>query len=608
MLAIMQPAVANQLQHALSLKQSGRLDAAAAVCQKLSREYPREPDVLHVFGLVRKQQGRVDDALLLLERSVAAAPGRPNFHANLANLLTSLGRYPEAERAYRKALALDGGFRPARLGLARTLNSAGFHEEAAAEAGILLEANSGDAEAEVVMGVALAGLQRLADAEAAYRRALAIAPGYGVARHNLGALLARADRLEDSLAELEEANRLGVRGPEIDFNRASTLLKLYRFEEGEALLSDLVERVPGYAEAQKLLAQYRFMRGADDFDEALRKAVRANPADPALQLALAQTLHGAGELDAANDALASAIDNCRKAPRLLAMMASVNQESGRFQSALDFARRAVAADPGDALLADFEIDALMSLGRADEALPLIQRARRRMPENQWYIAIEATAARLLGDPLYESLYDYEKFVRVFDLEAPESWSSMGDFHRDFLPALENRHQFYAHPLDQSLRRGTQTPRNLVGDPDPLVQAFLGALDKPIEEYRAHIGDAEGHPLTSRNRGPARLTGCWSVRLKRGGYHVNHVHPDGWISSAYYADVPQEVEDEDAKSGWIKFGEPRYPVPGATAEHFVQPRQGRLVLFPSYMWHGTMPIHGDSVRMSVAFDVVAGDPQ
>jgi hypothetical protein len=41
----------------------------------------------------------------------------------------------------------------------------------------------------------------------------------------------------------------------------------------------------------------------------------------------------------------------------------------------------------------------------------------------------------------------------------------------------------------------------------------------------------------------------------------------------------------------------------TAEHFVQPRPGRLVLFPSYMWHGTNPIVGDEIRLSVAFDAV-----
>ena len=100
-----------------------------------------------------------------------------------------------------------------------------------------------------------------------------------------------------------------------------------------------------------------------------------------------------------------------------------------------------------------------------------------------------------------------------------------------------------------------------------------------------------------------MTGCWSVRLGKEGYHVNHVHPEGWISSAYYAEVPPEVEDTETKSGWIKFGEPRFFVPNATPGKTVQPTAGTLVLFPSYMWHGTTPIRGSDPRMTIAFDVV-----
>jgi hypothetical protein len=36
---------------------------------------------------------------------------------------------------------------------------------------------------------------------------------------------------------------------------------------------------------------------------------------------------------------------------------------------------------------------------------------------------------------------------------------------------------------------------------------------------------------------------------------------------------------------------------------IQPVTGRLVLFPSYMWHGTVPFHDKSARTTIAFDVV-----
>ena len=109
----------------------------------------------------------------------------------------------------------------------------------------------------------------------------------------------------------------------------------------------------------------------------------------------------------------------------------------------------------------------------------------------------------------------------------------------------------------------------------------------------------------RNRGTARIGEGWSVQLRRDGFHVNHVHPKGWISSAYYVSVPEEVRDTQLKSGWLKFGEPRYPVPTATPDFTVQPAAGMLVLFPSYLWHGTTAIQGETPRTTIAFDALPG---
>jgi ectoine hydroxylase-related dioxygenase (phytanoyl-CoA dioxygenase family) len=68
-------------------------------------------------------------------------------------------------------------------------------------------------------------------------------------------------------------------------------------------------------------------------------------------------------------------------------------------------------------------------------------------------------------------------------------------------------------------------------------------------------------------------------------------------------VPPEVDDTTQRSGWLKFGEPRYAVPGLGPLLHVQPAPGRLVLFPSYMWHGTEALRDDATRLSVAFDAV-----
>ena len=54
---------------------------------------------------------------------------------------------------------------------------------------------------------------------------------------------------------------------------------------------------------------------------------------------------------------------------------------------------------------------------------------------------------------------------------------------------------------------------------------------------------------------------------------------------------------------LTFGEakaPNFPV-DLPPFRTVEPKPGRLALFPSYMWHGTRPF-GEGERLTVAFDV------
>ncbi|MHB1589075.1 MAG: putative 2OG-Fe(II) oxygenase [Metallibacterium scheffleri] len=38
---------------------------------------------------------------------------------------------------------------------------------------------------------------------------------------------------------------------------------------------------------------------------------------------------------------------------------------------------------------------------------------------------------------------------------------------------------------------------------------------------------------------------------------------------------------------------------------MRPAPGLLLLFPSYMWHGTVPFSGTRTRLTIAFDVLPG---
>jgi hypothetical protein len=95
-----------------------------------------------------------------------------------------------------------------------------------------------------------------------------------------------------------------------------------------------------------------------------------------------------------------------------------------------------------------------------------------------------------------------------------------------------------------------------------------------------------------------------VRLRSQGYHTNHIHPEGWISSALYVVLPDEVREGEGDAGHLQFGVPPAELGIAVPpRRSVKPEVGVLSLFPSYMWHGTVPFSSEQPRITVAFDLV-----
>lgn len=593
------------MQQAQLLLQQGRHAQAADVCNRLLAQWPTLIEALQLLALARKGLGDVTEAERLLRACVQLQPQRAEFHSNLANLLRASGRIADAEAAYRQALQVDRRFKPARLGLIRTLNGAGAHSQAQVEAAALVHDDATDAEGWAELAAAFKGQGKFSEAEAAYRAALARRPSFAIARHNLGSLLSQLERADEALREIDRAVEAGLKGHAVHLNRAIALQQLGRFEESEREFEQAVQLAPAHVDTHARLAKLRFMRGDPDFTRSLHAAVAANSRNSQLHLCQASLLRDAGRLPEATAAFQDAIAHCGEQPELLMGLALTAMDAGIPEQALAPAQAAVCAQPDYLHVSTCLQSILLSLGRADEAMPLILRARALAPLHQEHIACEATAARMLGLPRYHELYDYDRFIVPMMLERPDGFASIEAFCDELMGVLAERQQLAMHPLDQSLRFGAQTPRSLLADPHPLIREFLGLLSAPIAEYRSRLPQSADHPLLSRNLGEARISGCWSIRLHRGGYHLNHVHPSGWLSSACYVHAPADTRDTVARSGWIKFGEPRYPTPGVEAERMLQPRAGMLVLFPSYMWHGTMPISTDEPRVTIGADVLPG---
>jgi len=598
-------AVEPEFVKARQLLQAGRLADAESLCRRALATDPSDAQVLTVLGMVQRQLGCFDEAERLFHRCVDLAPSNPEFRTNFAQLLGAREQLDRSVAEFERAIALEPHFRPARLGLARVANRAQRYVMAEAQARSLVASDERDSEAWDLLGAALLGMSKGSEARAAFERSISLAPDRGATHYSLAAALCEEERSEEALAHAESAARLGVSHRGVELTRARALMQLDRYDDAERVLVPLVTVTPRDIEAQSLLAQLRHVRGDADFASEFREAASKTNAPVALCAAYADTIRLSGNLELSEILLRHSLSKAGPVPELLIVYGAILHDSGRYAEAVEVTGTAAAAQPDSVSAAEHYVAALLSAGDARAALPTIERFRERHPDDQRWITYRADVARQRTEALFDEWCDLERLVRVYELAPPAGYATIEEFHEVLRPALELRHRHTSHPLDQSLRHGTRSSRGLLAESDRIIRAYLEALALPIAAYQAEVGYAAAHPMLMRNTAPARLVRCWSVRLRRGGFHVNHIHPQGWMSSAYYVSVPAEVEDAAARSGWIKFGEPRFPMPGANAGRFVQPKVGRLVLFPSYLWHGTTALHGHEPRVTIAFDAVPG---
>ena len=256
-----------------------------------------------------------------------------------------------------------------------------------------------------------------------------------------------------------------------------------------------------------------------------------------------------------------------------------------------------ASDQENKALSRWRVRHLLRVGEIAAALELIDREMDREETAELW-AYAATAWRLAGDPRSEWLEGDGRLVNVIDLS-------------DALPPVETvaetlrtLHVARGEYLDQSVRGGTQTDGPLLSRIDPVIRRLRSAIVGAVETYRAQLPPIDpGHPLLRHARDRRiRFAGSWSVRLRSGGHHSNHVHPLGWISSALYLALPERSTGETEEAGWFTLGEPDGKLGLELAPwRKIEPKPARLVLFPSWMWHGTVPFK-EGERLTVAFDV------
>jgi tetratricopeptide (TPR) repeat protein len=208
-----------------TLNSNGEYDAAIDACKSALALNPKFARAHNNLGVALQLKGEYDAAMASFRRAIESNPIQRDAHNNLAKALSLKGEYEEAIAHFLKAL-----------------DSRALAHRSGAFSGL---------------GNAFYSLDRIEEAEAAYRRAIELAPGDQYAQRNLGLTLARQGKLEEAIAHFRLAIAASPDFAAAHDNLGGALRAQGKIEEAIEAYEDALRADPGFARAARNLETAR---------------------------------------------------------------------------------------------------------------------------------------------------------------------------------------------------------------------------------------------------------------------------------------------------------------------------------------------------------------
>ena len=386
-----------------------------------------------------------------------------------------------------------------------------------------------------------------------------------------------------------------------------------RLHEAQRIYRSILEREPRDPDALHLLGVLLGQVGR--YDEAVARieaALALDPDSPLFQSSLAPVHTRAGRLAEAAAILERAIDAYRRAIAINPGVAVVHftlgtalKNQNRTREALESVERAVAMDGSQAhfrmTLAGYYLEA----GDPSAALESCRACLELEPRNLMALTFESIALARLGDEKgARRIVDLDGLIEQREMPVPRGFQDIAEFNDALAAYVLDHPTLKRDPANNATRFGRHTD-NLLDNPGGPIPALIERVDAAVAAYLGGLPRDPDHAYLAHRPAGFRYT-MWSVVMDSQGHQLPHMHPEGWVSGVYYVKLPECMRRADSeKDGWIEFGRPLAELAGPLepAVRTIRPREGMLVLFPSYFYHQTIPFRSSEQRICVAFDAV-----
>jgi uncharacterized protein (TIGR02466 family) len=412
------------------------------------------------------------------------------------------------------------------------------------------------------LGIALTHLNRLDEAASTYQQAIKVNPNFFEAYGNLGTVLQRQGKLEPAIANYQNGLKINPQDARGHFNLGTALRDNGDLDAAVNSYKKAISLFPNYTDAHNNLGET--LRDRGDMDDAVKSyqaALKLNPNHPGANYNMGEFLYLAQNYD-------EAVAYFERS--------QLDDWQARSMYCLYKAER----------FDDFK-------SKLDDIVLATRHAAPFMATLSTHYAINFG----VDDP-YTFCKNGLDFV--YQHSIPELAEPNSPLLKQLLHDIENTD--IAERVQGMLYNGKQSAGNLFKRPEPAFRRLGELVKQEFLNYKNHFAGADCELIKSFPN-ELEFTSSWYVRMRRGGYVDRHIHEVGWISGAVYLVLP--TDKKDPTEGCFEYGthgdnypqkHDNFPVGIAT------PKVGDIVLFPSSLFHRTIPFNSNEQRICIAFDL------
>lgn len=449
-----------------------------------------------------------------------------------------------------------------------------------------------------VLALALDGQQKFLESIDSYQRAIALQPNTADLHFNLGIALSNTNQFESAVTAYQQAITLKPNFFEAHGNLGTVLQRLGLFDEAITSYKTGLKISPQDARGHFNLGTVLRDKGSLlDAIASYKQAISLFPNYTDAYNNLGETLRDHGDMDAAVKNYQEALSRNPDHPNANYNMGEFLYLAKQFNEATPYFERSQ--------LDDWQARCLYCLYKAERyddfkatLDQLIDNTRHTSP----LISTLATHYAVNFEQKNHYNFCQNGFDYVYQNSIKELAEPNSALRKQLLHDIENAD--IAERVQGMLHYGKQSAGNLFKRPESSFKQLAELVIQEFTHYKNRFANTDCELIQSFPN-DLEFTSSWYVKMQQGGHLSPHIHEVGWISGAVYLAMPAHNDNEGA----FEYGThgDDYPIQPSKTQHdfptaSTTPKVGDIVLFPSSLFHRTIPFQSDETRICIAFDL------